>query len=132
MPAAKVSLDLDTRRLSTTTGTTVQGLSGKRGSILDFQLAVTQAGLPVNLPIGSTIEVGMKVSTADPGDLILHADADATGWGTGSRWFFRLDLTTGFDAVVGKSVEFEVVINMPDGQRIASLTVPFNILRQVI
>jgi hypothetical protein len=133
MPAAKISLDIDTRKLIGATGSTLQGFSGKKGSVLDFQLAITQATIPLSLPPGTTVQVAMK-RVADPaGAYLLHVSANPTGWGTGSRWFFRLDLSApAFSTVLGLPVDFEILISLPDGQRILSLPIAFTVLKNVM
>jgi hypothetical protein len=134
MAAVKLGLDLDSRKFSDVNGATVQSLVWKKGTVVDYQLTILQGGVGVSLPSGTTVEVGIKKTTDPAGTLLFHADATASGWGSGSKWFFRLDLTGPSFAdptILGKSVDFEVLITIPDGQRFASLTISLTIAKNV-
>lgn len=132
MATAKLSLDFDTRKFFDGTGAAVLSFAGKKESIREYELTILQGGSPLSLPSGTTVKVGMK-KTADPaGTLLTEVDAVRGGWGTGSRWFFRLDLSdAAFDAVLGTSVDFEILMDFPDGQHIPSVTLPFKIDKNV-
>lgn len=133
MPAVKIGFNLDSRKLISSIGAVLQSFSIKRGSVVDFELSITQNELPVNLPNLSSVEFGAKLPAADPGTYVFHTTAERTGWGSGTRWFFRVDLNTGdYTDVLGKPLDSEILIQMPDGQRIASLNAVFTILKNVI
>lgn len=137
MAAIKISLDLDTRKFADFNGNTIQAFTWKKGTVVDFQLAITQNGVGVNLPSGSAVEAAIKKTSDLAGTYLFHTDAVLSGWGSGSKWFFRLDLTApAFEdpTVLGKTLDFEVLLTFPeaDGQRIASLAVGFTVGKNVI
>lgn len=133
MPAAKYSLDFDNGKLSDSKGTLIQSLSVKNESVRDFELAITQNGVAMSLAGGATVKVALKKMSAAAGVLLFEDDAIRSGWGSGSRWFFRIDLTApAFDPIVGTTVDFEILISLPDGQRIRSVTFPFVIAKNVM
>lgn len=133
MPAAKLFLDFDTRKFVDSSGTAVVELTGKKGSIREYELAIVQDGTPMTMPEGATVDVALKKTSAAAGDLLTQVSAARSGWGTGTRWVFKLDLTDErFDTVLGTKVDFEVRLELPDGQVIPSRTVPFTIEKNVM
>jgi len=133
MPAAKLVLDFDSRKFLNADGSAIIALSGKRGSIREYELAIQQEGVVMGLPDESTVKAALKKTTDPAGTYLVEADAARSGWGTGSRWFFTLDLTDeAFDDVQGKVVDFEVLMELPDGQHIPSKTVQFTVEKNVI
>lgn len=137
MPAAKIFLNFDTRKFLDQNGANVTTINGKAGSVRKWELAITQNDTPLDLPDGTTVSVGVKDPGADPGTLLASADATLAGWGSGSRWFYLLDLTdTGILAFIGTAVKknatFEVLIELPDGQKLPSLSVPFELEKNVV
>lgn len=137
MPAIKIGLDIDTRKLiNSFTGAALVTFSAKSGNIIDFELAITHNDVPFNIPADAMVEFAVKKPSASPGTYLAHSVASRTGWGTGSRWFFRVDLNPDppYPATeLGKNQEAEILITMPgDGQRISSLTFNFVILKNVI
>jgi hypothetical protein len=133
MPAAKYSLDFDTGKLYDGTGAQIQALSLKKNSVRDYELSINQVGVAISLPSGSTVKTALKKTSSPGGTLLMEFDAVRGGWGTGSRWFVTLDLTDDlFTAVLGTSVDFEILMELPDGQRIRSLTIPFTIAKYVM
>src|SRR4030095_11797965 len=128
MPAAKYSLQFDTGKFFDGAGAPVLTFVVKNKSIKDIELAITQNNVAMSFPAGTSVKAALKKTTAAAGVLLLEDDAVRSGWGAGSRWFFRLDLTgAAFDAVAGNTLDFEILIELPDGQRIRSLTIPFTI-----
>jgi hypothetical protein len=133
MATAKLVLDFDTRKFFTGAGAAIISFQGKKDSIIEYELSVTQNNVPLSFPTGTTIKVGLKSSTAPPGTLLVEADCVRGGWGSGSRWFFRLDLSgEALVPLMGKKLDFEVLIEFPDGQRIPSATVQFDFQKNVI
>lgn len=133
MPAAKLSLDFDTRKFFDFAGVQVTAFTGKKNSIREYELTITQDNLPISLPDGTTIKVAMKKTSSPAGTLLLEVDAERAGWGSGSRWFYTLDLSgEPFAAVLGTNVDFELLIILADGQHIPSLTLPFAIEKNVM
>lgn len=138
MPAAKIFLDWDTRKFFDIGGNEVAGLAGKNKSIRTYELAILQNTEPVPLPATSTVKAGVKKPADPPGTLLSEAVATRSGWATGSRWYFTLDLTniaidalfTG--ALAAYSASFEIYMELPDGQQLASVTVPFTIEKNVV
>lgn len=133
MATAKLTLDFDTRKFFDGTGAAIQTFSGKKDSIREYELTVVQGGVPLSFPAGATVKAAMKKTSSPAGTLLLEADAVRAGWGTGTRWIFTLDLTGDvFTSVMGTNVDFEVLMQFPDGQHIPSLTVPFAIQKNVM
>jgi hypothetical protein len=134
MPAVKIALDIDTRKLvNLLTGATLQTFSAKNGNIIDFELSITHLDVPISLPVNSSVTFAVKKPTDQAGTYIISDDAVRSGWGTGSRWFFRADLSTVPIDQVGKNLEAEILLETPnDGQRISSLTFVFIVLKNVI
>jgi hypothetical protein len=135
MATAKLTLDFDTRKFFDGTGASIQTLSGKKDSIREYELTITQGGVPLSLPAGTTVKAAMKKTTSPAGTLLVEADSVRVGWGTGSRWIFTLDLSGdafGTSGVLGTNVDFEVLMDLPDGQHIPSITVPFAIQKNVM
>jgi hypothetical protein len=132
MPAAKLTLDFDNRKFYDSSGVVIIAMSGKKDSIREYELIIQQDGQPMSLPDTTTITVAMK-KTADPaGTLLTSTVAARSGWGTGSRWVFTLDMTGDpFTPVLGTKVDFDIMIVLPDGQQFMSLTVPFTIEKPV-
>lgn len=132
MPAAKLNFDFDTRKFSDAFGTTITTFTGKKGSIREYELSILQNNIAMSLPHGATVSVALKKTSASAGDTLTESEAERVGWGSGSRWSYTLNLTdVAFDAVLGASVDFELLIVLLDGQRIPSLTVPFKIEKNV-
>jgi hypothetical protein len=133
MPAAKLVLDFDTRKFTDAVGSLVLSFTGKKDSIREYELLIQQNNVTMSLPSGATVKAAMKKVTDPPGTILVEADATRAGWGTGSRWFFTLDLTdVAFNTVLGTNVDFEILIELADGQRIPSLTFPFKIEKQIL
>ncbi len=135
MPAVKITLDIDTRKLTNSAGATVQTLSVKNGNIIDFELSITHSLVPISLPNNSSVKFAVKRPTDPAGTYVVSSDAVRSGWGTGSRWFFRVDLADPpvVAADIGKPLDAEILIITPgDGQRIASLGFTFTVLKNVI
>ena len=107
MPAAKYSLQFDTGKFFDGAGAPVLSITVKNKSVKDIELAITQNNVGISFPTGASVKAALKKTTAAAGVLLFEDDAVRSGWGAGSRWFFRLDLTdTAFDAVVGNAVDF--------------------------
>jgi len=134
MPAVKIGLDIDTRKLvNLSTGATLQTFSAKNGNIIDFELSITHMDVPLSLPVNSSVKFAVKKPSDVAGTYIVSDDAVRAGWGTGSRWFFRADLSAVPIDQLGKQLEAEILMVMPDdGQRISSLTFNFVVLKNVI
>lgn len=133
MATAKITLDFITRKFFDGSGAAISTFSGKKNSIREYELAVTQGGVPLSFPAGATVKAAMKKPTSPAGTLLVEADAVRAGWGTGTRWIFTLDLTgEAFVSVIGQNVDFEVLIDFPDGQHIPSLTIPFAVQKNVM
>lgn len=132
MPAAKLILDFDSRKFFDASGAIILSMTGKKVSIREYELTIQQNERAMSLPIGTTVTVAMKKTTAPAGSLLMSAEADRSGWGTGSRWYFVLDLSAdAFGSATGTSVDFDVMIIFPDGQQIMSLTLPFKIEKNI-
>jgi hypothetical protein len=133
MPAAKLNFDFDTRKFSDVNGGIIQSFTGKKNSVREYELSIQQNGVSLTLPTGSTVTVALKKPGDPAGTLLTQAEAERVGWGTGSRWSYILDLSddTAFTPVLGTSVDFEILMVLPDGQHIPSLTVPFKIEKNV-
>jgi hypothetical protein len=133
MATANITLDFDTCKFFDGTGAAIQTFTGKKDSVREYQLTVTQGGVPLSFPEGATVKAAMKKSTDPAGTLLLEANATRVGWGSGTRWIFTLDLSGApFTAVMGTNVDFEVLMNFPDGQQIPSITVPFAVQKNVM
>jgi hypothetical protein len=92
MPAAKLTLDFDTRKFSDANNAVITAFTGKNGSIREFELSIVQLGVPLNLPEGTTLEVALKRTADPPGTTLTEAEAHQVGWGSGSRWSYKIDL----------------------------------------
>lgn len=135
MATAQLVLDFDTRKFFDGNGTALPSWGGKKDSIREYELSVIQDDVPLSFPNGTTITVALKSTSSPAGTLLGEFTASRRGWGTCSRWFFTLDLTDDAfagSAVLGKNVDFEVLIEFADGQRIPSLTIPFAIQKNVL
>lgn len=133
MPAATLTLDFDSRKIFDGVGALVTAFAGKKNSIREYELTITQGGAPMSLPDGATVKVALKKTSSPAGTLLVEADAERGGWGSGSRWFFTLDLSgDAFNSVLDTNVDSEILIDLPDGQHIPSLTIPFKIDKNVM
>lgn len=134
MPAAKLNLDFDTRKFSNADQTQITSFTGKKNSVREYELSIQQNGVALSLPTGTIVKVALKKTNDPAGILLTEVTAESVGWGSGSRWSYVLDLSddTAFNPVLGLSVDFEVVMILPDGQRIPSLTMPFKIEKNVM
>lgn len=138
MPAAKLFIDWDTRGILGPDQSTITKLTGKNKSIRNYELGILQDGEPVPLPATSTVEVGVKSFSDPPGTTLALATAARSGWGTGSRWYFTLDLTNpAIDPLFGTNTQlyaaaFEIYMELPDGQQIATSPITFTIEKNVI
>lgn len=133
MPSAKLTLDFDTRKFFNADGSAIQAFSGKKNSVREYELSVTQNNVALSLPDGTTLSAALKKPSDPAGTLLSESTGTRAGWGTGSRWFFILDLSDdAFNTVLGFNVDFEVRMELPDGQIIPSLTIPFKIEKNVM
>lgn len=132
MPAAKLILDFDSRKFFDASGAVVLSMTGKKTSIREYELTIQQNGKAMSLPADTEVTVAMKKTTAPAGSLLTSVEADRSGWGTGTRWYFLLDLSAdAFASATGTTVDFDVMIIFADGQQIMSVTVPFKIEKNV-
>jgi hypothetical protein len=139
MPAAaKLQFDFDTRVLKDGNGVSVTSLTGKIKTVRLYELAIMQGGQALPLPATTTITVALKKTTDPPGTLLTTATATREGWGSGSRWYYTLDLTdAALDALFSSTVQtvstqYEIYMVLPDGQKLASITIPFTLEKNVI
>ncbi len=103
----------------------------KRNSVILYELSIIQAKNVLSLPSGSSVEVALKKTTDPAGTYLYHVVADRAGWGSGSRWFYLLDLSDPAFAAITAPVDFEIILILPD-QRIHSDTVSFTVGKNVM
>lgn len=133
MPVAKLNLDFDTRKFSDSQGTIISAMTGKKDSIREYELSVIQNGTPLTLPDDTVIIAALKQTSVAAGSLLTSSTAVKSGWGSGTRWTFRLEMTgpTFNPPIPGTKVDFDIMILLSDGQQFMSLTIPFAIEKAV-